>query len=181
MDQSLEEWRPVVGYEDLYEVSNLGQVRSLPRVVRWKTRWGSYGTRTNPPVLRKLVTDTYGYLRVSMKRYGKSANPQVHKLVAEAFLGERPDWASQINHIDRCRTNNCVGNLEWSYPAHNNRHAHAKHEWEGKLLCIPELAEISGVGRTTLHWRLSNGWSLDEAMSKRQWERNRWNNQQELA
>ena len=136
MDQSLEEWRPVVGYEDLYEVSNLGQVRSLPRVVRWKTRWGSYGTRTNPLALRKLTTDTYGYLCVSMKRYGKSANPRVHKLVAKAFLGERPDWASQINHIDRCRTNNCVGNLEWSYPAHNNRHANAKHEWEGKLLCL---------------------------------------------
>lgn len=181
MDQSLEEWRPVVGYEDLYEVSSLGRVRSLPRVVRWKTQWGNYGARKNPAIFRKLTPNSDEYLQVSLTKDRVKIHRTVHKLVAEAFLGERPDWADQINHIDKCRTNNCVDNLEWSHPVHNTRHAHAKYEWGGKLLCLSELAEISGLGVTTLHYRLSNGWSLDETMSKRRWERNRWNNQQVMA
>jgi hypothetical protein len=169
-----EEWRPVAGHEELYEVSNHGRVRSLARTVRWKTRWGSYGTRSNPPMLRKLTVDSHGYLRVSMKRYGTGSNPLVHQLVATAFLGERPEWATQVNHLDKDKTNNHVSNLEWSCPKPNNRHAHAQYLWEGRLMCLTELSEIAGLGVTTLHWRLSNGWDLETAMSKRQWERNRW-------
>jgi len=179
MDQSLEQWHPVVGYEDFYEVSNHGRVCSLPRTVRWKTRWGDYATRVNPPLFRKLTTDSYGYLRVSLKCYGSSKMWLVHQLVATAFLGERPEWATQVNHLDKDRTNNHVSNLEWSCNKPNNRHAHAKYLWEGRLVCLTELSEIAELGVTTLHWRLSNGWDLETAMSKRQWERNRWSTDKE--
>jgi hypothetical protein len=176
-----EEWRPVAGYEDLYEVSSLGRVRSLPREIHWQTRWGDTATRPAPAKIRKLSKDADGYPQVSLCKDGKKIHTKVHKLVAAAFLGERPEWATQINHIDKCRSNNCASNLEWSYTEHNTRHAHAKYEWDGRLRCIQELADIAGLGITTLHWRLSNGWDLETAMTKRQWERHRWNNQLEAA
>ena len=93
-----EVWKPVVGYEDLYEVSNLGNVRGRRGVL-------------NPQPRR------HGYLSVwlygnggSAKRDGKQFS--VHRLVAEAFI-PNPNGCDEVNHKDECKTNNCVDNLEW--------------------------------------------------------------------
>lgn len=88
----VEEWRPVVGYEGLYEVSNLGRVK---RVVHMKT-----------------CVKKHGYVIVSLFKNGKTKSFSVHRLVAEAFI-PNPDGKPQVNHIDECKTNNCIKNLEW--------------------------------------------------------------------
>lgn len=128
------------------------------------TQWGKTATRPAKARLRKSVKDQDGYLKVSLCRDGKKTYRAVHSLVAEAFLDPRPKWATQVNHINGNRADNRATNLEWSYPLHNNRHAHAAYLWEGRLMCLSELSELSGVKVTTLHWRLNNGWNIERAL-----------------
>ena len=92
----MENWRAVVGYEGLYEVSDCGNVRSL--------NWHNEGITKN----LWLKPTRYGYRQV----YLKGKMKLVHRLVAEAFI-PNPDNLPQINHIDENKINNCVSNLEW--------------------------------------------------------------------
>ena len=102
-----EYWKPVVGYEELYQVSNWGRVKSLPR----------NGTVKYARIL-KPGTNRYGYLYVNLCKDGKVKTFTVHRLVAEAFL-PNPDNLPCINHKDECKTNNNVDNLEWCTNEYN--------------------------------------------------------------
>lgn len=100
----MEEWRPVVGYEGLYEVSNTGRVRSVDR----------YDNR-NCFRKGKVLSpgkNTKGYLSVVLNCNGKRKTITVHRLVAEAFL-LNPDNLPEVNHRDEDKTNNRVDNLEF--------------------------------------------------------------------
>lgn len=100
------EFRPVVGYEGLYEVSDTGIVRG---VKSGKTLKYAY---------------TYnGYRRVSIYRDAKKKTVMVHRLVAMSFLGLPPSEHYQINHKDGDKTNNTVSNLEWCTPSENVKHS----------------------------------------------------------
>lgn len=103
-----EEWRGVVGREQWYEVSNLGQVR------RVNSRLKISGH------LRACLRR--GYLCVSLSCEGVCSTPSVHGLVAAAFIGPRP-IGRQINHRDFQRTNNRVTNLEYLTPRENQRYS----------------------------------------------------------
>ena len=155
-----EEWRPVVGYEGLYEVSNLGRVRRRPETVN----------RRVPDVLSPFRTDlgrVYVCLCVNNKRTYKT----VHGLVATAFIGPRPRGL-QIDHIDGDPTNNVLANLEYVTPKENIRRAEslglrprgsqrssAKLTDEqvreirrlGGTMLDRELAELFGVSRPTVN------------------------------
>lgn len=102
-------WKTVKGYEGLYEVSNLGNVRSLDY-----HNWG---------VVRNLtpVMDCYGCMRVCLCKNNKQRNGLVHRMVAQAFL-ENPLELPQINHINENKSDNRVENLEWCDCLHNNNH-----------------------------------------------------------
>lgn len=105
-----EEWRPVVGYEARYEVSNRGRVR----VSNYR------GTGT--PKELKCAPCSLGYPRVGLGSEPQRKELHVHALVAEAFLGARPDgW--HVNHRSGIKTENGVENLEYVTPKENNRHA----------------------------------------------------------
>lgn len=99
----IEEWRPVVGYEGLYEVSNLGRVRSLDRYVKGKGE--SYRLHKGKVLSPGIKSD--GYLIVNLQR----RMFYVHRLVTEAFL-PNPDNLPEVNHKDEDKTNNRVDNLE---------------------------------------------------------------------
>jgi len=110
-------WKPVDGYEGLYEVSSLGCVRSLPRMSATWT--GSEWRRPG----RELTAsaDTNGYMRVLLTAAdGSKKAVKVHRLVAKAFCGEAN---GTVNHIDGDKANNTASNLEWCSQADNNRHA----------------------------------------------------------
>ncbi len=100
-------WKPVVGYEGLYEVSNLGRVRSVDRLVNHPS--GSKSLRKS-----KLLSPnmTRGYLCVHLSKNCKVTSQRVHRLVAEAFI-PNPYNLPMINHKNEVKSDNSIDNLEW--------------------------------------------------------------------
>lgn len=112
-----EEWRPIKGYEGLYEVSSIGRVKSLCRRVIYP----SGNSRWVPEKILKPSKSKKGYLSVSLYKNGKSTRSIVHRLVANAFI-ENPKEKPQVNHINEIRDDNRVSNLEWVTSKENNNH-----------------------------------------------------------
>lgn len=111
---SNEVWKRIAGFEDSYEVSNFGSVRSLDRPRRQKL--GSFSLLKG--VLRKPGSDKDGYLILSLAKDGVKYPCRVACLVAEAFLGPRPS-GMQVCHNDGIKTNNRVDNLRYDTPKGN--------------------------------------------------------------
>ena len=113
-----EVWKPVKGYENSYEVSNLGNVRSVDRIVEQKAKCGSTAKHLYKGKLLSPVHQADGYLTVNLS--GKVIG--VHRVVALTFL-PNSDGKPYVNHIDGIKTNNRLDNLEWCTPQENTKHA----------------------------------------------------------
>lgn len=130
-------WKAVVGYEGLYEVSNLGRVRSLDRTTQSFHK--GFNIIRNVPVKGKILSikkQKSGYLSVSLYKNGIQKYPTIHRLVAEAFL-QNPDNLPQVNHKDEDKTNNRVENLEFCTAKYNS---HYSKTWENGL---PKAYEVT--------------------------------------
>lgn len=112
----MENWRPVTGYEGLYEVSDNGKVRTLGRS-------RTDGVRLPIKLLKPLLRKRDGYVVVTIYKDGKAKCAKVHRLVAEAFIGSPPpDFVP--DHRDGDRANNNVSNLHYVSVSRNNREVH---------------------------------------------------------
>lgn len=101
-------WKDIPQYEGCYQVSNLGRVRSLDRVV--SGRWGAHSLKGK---LMHQVNSGRGYKATNLCLQGKEVQFGIHKLVAMAFLGHVPNGhVIEINHIDKNPLNNRLDNLE---------------------------------------------------------------------
>ena len=100
----MEEWKDVVGYEGLYEVSNLGRIRNKKR--------------------NTMVTllDNNGYHRVELWKNNKSRRYMLHRVVAQTWIPNDDETKTQVNHINEIKTDNRVENLEWCTASYNNKY-----------------------------------------------------------
>lgn len=114
-----ENWKPVVGYEGYYSVSDQGRVKRQPK-----------GRLLSP------CLDPRGYLRVYLWVHGVSREGRIHRLVAAAFFGPRPE-GMEVNHKNCTKIDNRLNNLE--YITHR---ANMKHAWAHDL--IPPIRQRSG-------------------------------------
>jgi hypothetical protein len=145
MLQKEEIWKDIKGYEGLYQVSNIGRVKSLTHVTIRKN--GS-----NLPIRERILkpsTDKDGYLQVVLYNSGKRKTIKVHRLVCEAFH-ENPENKSCVNHIDENKTNNEASNLEWSTVKENCNHG-TRNTRSAKTKSKP-------VGQYTLDGKLIKLW-----------------------
>ena len=99
-------WKPVKGYEGIYEVSNKGNVKTLRKNV----------------VMNQTIGVKNGYCYVGLYKDGKNRKALVHRIVAAAFI-DNPMGKKTVNHIDGNKCNNAVDNLEWATYSENHKHA----------------------------------------------------------
>lgn len=114
----IEEWRPVKGYEGLYEVSDMGRVRSLDRIVIASTPESPWYKRVSPGRILSGGENGFGYRFVYLGKNGVISRHYIHRLVAAAFI-PNPNNYPIINHKDENRSNNCADNLEWCTHKYN--------------------------------------------------------------
>lgn len=118
-------WKDVIGFEGLYQVSNLGRVKSLPRLIS--------GNRPSYVLRGKILKQQNGshgnlygkYKHICMRKNGKTYIKEVHRLVADAFI-PNPQNLHQINHKDENPANNAVENLEWCDGFYNHNYGTIK-------------------------------------------------------
>lgn len=148
-------WKDIKGYEGLYQVSNLGNIKSLSR---------KRGNQFDYQEIIMKQGDYRGYKNVILQKDGKVKCFIVHRLVAEAFV-PNPRNLPFVNHKDECKTNNTVDNLEWCTAKYNSNYGTAiergaekrrnlkhlskqvcQYDLEGNLIKIwPSLREIERV------------------------------------
>lgn len=109
-------WKDIPNYEGLYQVSNLGRVKSFRKSSKFHCQ--------DEFILKPSVANN-GYVQVTLYKDTKRHKFLVHRLVAEAFLSN-PNNYPQVNHKDENRTNNIVTNLEWCSAEYNNAYGTAK-------------------------------------------------------
>lgn len=108
-------WKDIKGYEGLYQVSNLGNVKSLEKRVNGKKCHRVFKEKQLKP-----IETNKGYLRVKLCHKGKISKARVHRLVAETFI-EKPNL--EVNHINGDKKDNRLENLEWVTGKENKEHA----------------------------------------------------------
>ena len=116
-------WKDIKGYEELYQISNYGRVKSLKRKSAFYC--GLRKEYLERPIKEKILSfskSNRGYLQVSLTKSGKCRTYTIHRLVAQAFIPNLEN-KEQVNHIDGNKNNNCIDNLEWVTISENNKHA----------------------------------------------------------
>jgi hypothetical protein len=113
----MEQWKSIIGYEGIYEVSDQGQVKSLAK--KWVS--GHKTIRIKEDTILKFGKSFDGYLRVNLSNNRKKLTIGVSRLVAIAFI-PNPENKPEVNHKDGNKLNNHISNLEWVTHLENMRH-----------------------------------------------------------
>jgi DNA-binding XRE family transcriptional regulator len=148
MREIIEDWKPVIGYEGIYEVSSLGRVRKVATGL----------------ILHQ--SNRGGYRQVGLRKDGTWKTESVHRLVAKAFL-PNPDMLPQINHRDEDKANNCVENLEWCDCSYNMRYndLQLRNREKATTRYTIDVKRMEN-GHILRNLRKAKEWTLDEAAAR---------------
>lgn len=136
-------WKPILGYEGLYEISNKGNVKALARKLYMKQL--NCKPYYNKP--EKILKFDLGlYKRITLCKNNKTKRFLVHRLVAEHFL-PNPNNYDFINHIDLDKYNNNISNLEWCNINENNSHFIDKSVTSSRYIGVSFKKNYEGQGR----------------------------------
>lgn len=138
-----EEWRAIKGYEGLYEVSSLGRVRSLGRVLNYLSR-GVNVARRIPSRIMSQANSSNGYKQVTLCDGDRHTIFRVHRLVAIAFL-PNPSNYPEVNHKDEDKTNNSATNLEWCNHIYNSRYGNKPPRGEKNGMAKLSLMQVKDI------------------------------------
>ena len=138
----IEEYRDIKDYEGLYQISNLGNVKSLRKNKILSTR-----------------INRYGYVDVHLYKDGSEKRCEIQRLVAQTFI-PNPNNKEQVNHIDGNKTNNTVFNLEWTTPSENIKHAwnnglkkiKNKESLMKQVKCIEDNLIFRSINEAAIHY-----------------------------
>ena|SRR3990167_3830110 len=119
---SEEIWKDVPGYEGYYQISSLGRVKVVPKVVKSRNRASGVNTRTISESIKVNEIAYNGYARITLSKLAKSKRYSVHRLVAIAFI-PNPENKPAVNHINGIKTDNRIENLGWVTNSENEMHS----------------------------------------------------------
>ena len=125
-------WKDIAGWEEFYQVSNLGRVKRMANIVIKKN---GHSYRCKSHILKPKI-ESNGYVRLHLAKTDKTKFLLLHRLVAEAFI-DNPENKPQINHKDGDKANNSISNLEWCTGSENMIHAY-------KVIGIPAPKAMLG-------------------------------------
>ncbi len=132
----MEQWRDIKGYEGLYQVSNLGNIKSLQRIQCYD--YANNGVRKRVTSEKQLIPSPTGenhYLCVTLYKNGKRCTKAIHRLVAETFM-PNPLGLPQVNHKDEDKFNNSASNLEWCSSKYNINYGSANSRRSNRLKAV---------------------------------------------
>lgn len=112
-------WKDIKGYEGYYQISNLGQVKSLLRIVPHSLK----GKKTIPEIILKQLIDNVGYYSSRLTKNGKGTTVRTHRLIAVSFI-PNTDNKPCVNHKNGIKTDNSIENLEWCTHSENQLHSY---------------------------------------------------------
>jgi len=133
-------YNPIIGYEGYYEISNLSNIKSLPR----KDKSG----RIRGIILKQIACKN-GYLEVKLCKNGVSKRLSIHRLVAMHFI-ENVDNKPAVNHIDGDKHNNISSNLEWCTYKENTQHAISLGNFDPTIKRPHKRYRLSELGLTDI-------------------------------
>ena len=153
-------WKEIVGYEGLYQVSNLGRVKSY---------YGRNGRLTTEPRILFGKRDKDGYIEVRLCKNGVVTYKRVHRVVADHFL--TGDMSLQVNHIDGNKSNNRVNNLELVTAKENVTHAHETGLHKGcvtkvHIITTHERLLFESITTASEYLGVHRGWFRDNVKRK---------------
>lgn len=132
----MENWKDIPGYEGSYQASDQGNIRSIDRVITRPSNGRS--SRIKGCVLHALMSSTTGYMHVVLKNLGKQKGFNIQRLVLMALVGESK---LDANHINGCRQDNRLENLEWVTRRENVHHGFKRRN-----------LNVAGVSKTNTGW-----------------------------
>ena len=167
-------WKDIKGFEGIYQISDSGEVRSLPRYFKNHSKLQFLQGR----ILKPCICGK-GYYRVCLCKDGVVHEVYIHRLVAEHYINNTNNCAV-VNHIDGNKLNNKVDNLEWLTYSQNNQHAYdtsLKARGAGyynSKLSEQDVREILINGKYTTYQNIANKYNVSKATVRDVLNRKTW-------